>query len=406
MLKGESGRTGAGPHILLYGQFGVGNSGNDATLLAAHEGLSKRLPDARFTVVAGAPDVVERELGLSAVAISPEGRASLLPKRIEQIADEWRRTAHARRVLRSADFFIVPGTGIFDDLNVTPIQHAFPMWRWCAQARSARVPVLFVSVGAGPVEREASRRLFAWTAALANWRSFRDQSSRAFVRDSLHVDVANDVVTPDLVFSLGLATPAPAARRTIGVGVMGYHSWRGARGGGDDIYEDYMGKLAQFCAELIAQGDAIRVLLGDAGDLSAADDLVQRLRAQAPGAAVSVAPARDFRGICAEVVQTDAVVATRFHTVLAALMCGRPVVSIGYAVKNRNIMTAFGLGAYCQDIWDYDPQLLRAHFTALTANPNKVYAQLRTVAEKLRGEVNVHLDALEAYIKSRARQPG
>jgi 3-methyl-2-oxobutanoate hydroxymethyltransferase len=45
--------------VVLYGGFGYGNTGNDATLAITLDTLRKLMPDARFTVVAPAPDKVE-----------------------------------------------------------------------------------------------------------------------------------------------------------------------------------------------------------------------------------------------------------------------------------------------------------------------------------------------------------
>src|SRR5690348_17069242 len=58
-----------GPHILLYGGFGIGNTGNDATLEVTLAGLRNRLPGAHFTVVATDPAVVKANFGVPAVAI-------------------------------------------------------------------------------------------------------------------------------------------------------------------------------------------------------------------------------------------------------------------------------------------------------------------------------------------------
>ncbi|MBI1360387.1 MAG: dTDP-4-dehydrorhamnose 3,5-epimerase [Alphaproteobacteria bacterium] len=395
--------AGAGPHIVLYGGFGIGNTGNDATLEVALAELKKRLPAARFTVAASMPGVVERDFGAPAVAIREDlQRLSRLPGPLGKMVNEFRRWSATHRLMRSVDYLVVPGTGVFDDLLVTTMQHAYPMWRWCAAAKQAGAKVMFVSIGAGPVERPLNRRFFGWTAAMADHRSYRDENAKAFVRDRLGVDTSRDVVTPDLVF--GLDAPRPplrsGARRTIGIGVMDYHTWRGEKGSADDIYEAYMGKLAAFSAGLLKQGNAIHILVGDVGDAPAAADLRNRLVETAPDREgdVTIAQPGSLRDLCGEVGKTDIVVATRYHTVVSALICGRPAISLGYAEKNRAVMTDFGLGAYCQNIRDFDPGLLQRHFDELSADLEGASASLADVSTHLREAVSDHLDGVAASI--------
>jgi polysaccharide pyruvyl transferase WcaK-like protein len=186
----------------------------------------------------------------------------------------------------------------------------------------------------------------------------------------LKLDTSNDRVTPDLVFGLDVdAPPVTAGVRAVGVGVMDYHNWVHTRDS-PDLYEPYMGKLAHFGVDLLKQGVALRVLVGDAGDTGAAADFRARLLRAAPEheGAVSYAETSTLRALCAEIARTDAVVATRYHTIVAALMCGRPAVSIGYAEKNGAVMRTFGLGEYCQDIRDYDLDVLGRQFASATAD--------------------------------------
>jgi polysaccharide pyruvyl transferase WcaK-like protein len=385
--------SGRGPQILVYGLFGIGNTGNDATLEVTLAELTKCAPGARFTIVASVPERVEAEFGVECVPIRPEAQSRLrLPGPARRLASEWARWEQARALLRTADCLLVPGTGILDDFGATVMGHAYQLWRWCAAARRAGVPVKFVSVGAGPVERPWSRRLFRLAAGGADHRSYRDEGSLAFARDVLRLDTSGDRVTPDLAFGLEIdAPPLKGGVETVGVGVMDYHNWIPSDGK-PDIYEPYMRKLSQFAADLLGQGKAVKVLVGDSGDLGAAADFRERLVRGAPerAAAITQAETPTLRALCAEVAKTDAVVATRYHTIVAALMCGRPAVSIGYAEKNRSVMQTFGAGEYCQNIEDFDVELLQRQFVSATGNCVRTSRELRAVASRLQSEVRAH----------------
>jgi polysaccharide pyruvyl transferase WcaK-like protein len=113
---------------------------------------------------------------------------------------------------------------------------------------------------------------------------------------------------------------------------------------------------------------------------------------------VVVPQIRSLRELCGEIGKTDAVVATRYHTIVGALICGRPSVSIGYGSKNNAVMDAFGQGDYCQNIWDFDLDTLRNHFAAISVNREAIREQLRLVGLRLRKQVQDHLDRVTSEI--------
>jgi polysaccharide pyruvyl transferase WcaK-like protein len=67
-------------------------------------------------------------------------------------------------------------------------------------------------------------------------------------------------------------------------------------------------------------------------------------------------------------VETDVVVATRFHNVVCALKLCKPTVSIGYAEKFDDLMAEMGVGCFCQHVERLDVDLLIEQFERLTAD--------------------------------------
>lgn len=394
------------PHIVLYGLFGFGNTGNDATLKVTLDAFRKLRPNARFTVVAQEPGPVEAAHHVTSVAIRSERtKKSFLPRPLARIMAEAARWAEARAVLRSADCLMVPGTGILDDFGCTVMRHPYQMWKWCSAARQVGASVKFVSIGAGPVERAWSRRLFRWSARAADHRSYRDEESRQFVRDELGLDVGRDVVTPDLVFGLDVAVPAlrEGPVRTVGIGVMDYHTWRGAKDAEDDVYPTYMSKLADFCTELLERGLSLHLLVGEPGDEPAVTDLRNRLLERSPqtAGAITVASIQTLQDLCVEIGKTDMVVATRYHNIVSAMICGRPAISIGYAAKNRAVMSEFGLKEYCQNIWDFDLATLRRQFETLASDHHAKAKGMQDLSARLKARVRAHLGAIIAGLSPR-----
>lgn len=374
-------------HLVLYGHFGVGNIGNDSTLEAALHNIRRYQPTATITCVCSGPQVVAQRFGILTLPIDigedrnlrlatgqAPGKMKRLATRAMDEIDFW---LNRTRWLRRVDQFIIAGTGALDDMAVRPWNMPYDLFKWCRAAKVAGVPVVFLSVGAGPIQHPVSRRLMLNALRTASYRSYRDQASLAYLQ-GIGVNTAHDVVYPDLVFSLPVTpkapTPTPSfltptARPTVGLGVIGYYGWRHEQQIGEPLYQEYLRKLKQFVHWLLDGGYSIRILTGDyPTDQRPADDLLAYVRAE--GATtwqtrITVEPMADVTALLQQIAQTEIVVASRFHNVLSALMLERPVISLGYHVKNDALMAEMGLAAYCQHIEHFTVEQLIQQFCTL-----------------------------------------
>lgn len=396
------GRSSSAPRsIALFGLFGSGNTGNDASLEAMLALLGRTRPDARLLCVCGEPQRVGPEFAVPAVPMNVDGgRGRLLRK----AANFW----HALRQMGGRDLLIVPGTGALDDFGTGPAGLPLTLFTWCLAARLRGAAVAFVSIGAGPIHNPLSRWLMKSAVRMGAYRSYRDEGSKAFLQ-GLGVDVAADAVYPDLAFFLPASGAAPRQRTAgapldVGIGVMTYRGWDNDRTAGAAIYDAYLGKLTAFVAWLLEGGHRVRLLMGDGTDQRAGEDLLRGVRARLPapsGDRIEARPSRTLHHLMAEIAKTDVVVATRFHSVIAALMLGRPVISIGYAQKNDELMADAGLGGFCQGIETLDFDGLIRQFTDLAAGLAHWQQRIADVPSRYR----MRLRQQEAALASRLLSP-
>ncbi len=375
------------PHgaLALFGLFGGGNLGNEASLGTALAEIHARSPGMRCVLISDPPDAEAALTGFDACLphdALPVPRAlwSLLPSRLQppvRAALQWLteplRYWRTRRQVRTFDRLLVPGTGIADDYGVEPLDVPHHIARWCRAARDAGVPVWFLSIGAGPVSHPLSRRFFREALASASYRSYREQSSHDFARE-LGIEVSGDPVLPDLVFGPEPTdTRAPQwPPRVIGLGVMGYFGWHATHEEGQAIYATYLDKLVRLATALLRADYELRLLIGNrGGDRRVVRDLTARVAAAAPELSSRLlAPViNSYHDVLTQAAASDLVIATRFHNVLKALRLGRPVISIGYASKNDNLMRAMGLGQYCHGVEDFDPERVLQQVRELAALP-------------------------------------
>jgi polysaccharide pyruvyl transferase WcaK-like protein len=359
--------------ICIFGDFGSGNLGNEGSLEAMVAFLKQVQPGAELVCLCRRPESVMSQHGIAALpyAAPRSGRRSI-PAKLKALIHDFRLVFQGTRGI---DLLIVPGTGLLDDFGDRPYGMPLTAFWVCLFARLRGANICFVSIGAGPIENRLSRRLMKSAAAMAHYRSYRDLQSKEFIK-GLGIDVNDDEVYPDIAFKLKVPQEkeshgAGLRPLTVGVGMMTYRGWRMDPVRGQDIYAAYLQKMTVFVLWLLDSGYRVRVLMGENSDERAISDLSRGVRLARPnlaGDAIAAEPASSLTELMAQIIQTDIVVATRFHNVVSALKAGRPAASLGYAAKNAALLSEMGLSEFCQHVETFDVEVLKAQVTKLIQN--------------------------------------
>jgi polysaccharide pyruvyl transferase WcaK-like protein len=388
------------PGIAVFGLFGCGNLGNDGSLEAMLLFLREKRPDARLFCICKVPEVVADTFEINTIPIRSaraDGIGRVVDRIFLKIPCKILDIIHALRYIRKAGIMIVPGTGILDDFGERPTGMPFDVFNWCLAARLMGTRIAFVSIGVGPIQNRLSRWLMTSAARMADYRSYRDTASRTFM-ESVGFDTSRDAMYPDLAFQLPVPQSAdaePSRQLTVGVGVMDYRGWYAFDGRGQEIFDSYVAKMAMFITHLLSKGYNVRLLTGDEGDVPAMEAVLAAL-GEADTQRLSSEPVHSLHDVFNQVARTDLVVATRFHNVVAALMAGKPVISLGYAAKNDLLLGEMGLGEYCQRIDSFDVGVLVEQFSRLAENREE-YS--RTIGCRV-GEFRKSLELQDEYLLS------
>ena len=373
--------------IAVFGGFGIGNFGNDASAEAVLSYLAEHHPTAEVTCVCTNPSGLRERMRVNAIT------TAMRPKGIWRIADTlllrqpsaWTNLVRSILVMGRFDILLVAGTGVFDDFRDTPLGWPSRLLRWCLAARVRGARVAFLSVGAGPILNPVSRWLFKASAMSAQHRSYRDADSREYMR-KLGVDESKSLVLPDLAFLLSAPASlvrAPDAPLTIGVGMMNYRGWRDSSA----VFDSYIDLHARLLDWIAAKGFKTRILIGQTPtDLVAVRALESRL-----GRSL-MSPEEEkmnsFHDAMAAAAATDIVVASRYHVQIAALKMRRPLVSLSYGPKNDALLADAGLGAFTQDVHAVDFDKLVGQIERLVAERARfsaiVDARVSAMENKLR----------------------
>jgi polysaccharide pyruvyl transferase WcaK-like protein len=358
--------------IAFFGLYGAGNLGNDAALTSAI-GVIRRLdPQAELVCASFHPEAVRSTYGIEAVPIHMSGplpdtpRGSRLLRAVQRPLYEIARWISVYRFIRRTDLVIVPGTGILDDFGENPRRMPYHLFRWSLGAKLARTTFAFVSVGAGPIQHPVNRFLMKNAVRLSGYCSYRDDISRSYMAE-IGASAADTPVTPDLVF--GFPRPDHAAARadrpTVGLGVMAYQGWANDPVSGESIFASYVENMSAIACRILDKGYSVRVLIGETSDERAVHALVANVQKRRNGKAFEdglvAEPILSMTDLLTQIGRTDAVIATRYHNVIGALMMGRPVVSLGYASRFDEAMRNVGLEKYCHHAEHVVPQTVLDH---------------------------------------------
>lgn len=355
-------------HLILYGHFGSGNIGNDSSLEAMVYNIQKYRSSSSITCVCTGPEKVAADYGVKTLPID----ASDLRKNIRsnsrllrviirvynRIVDEIIFWIQRPQWFKTVEQFIVVGTGAVDDMAIRwPWNAPYDLYKWCKAAKMGGAKVVFLSVGVGPILNRASKFLMLKALHMADYRSYRELAAVDYLH-SVNFNTTNDVVYPDLVFSLparytDFHKQKSNPPKTIGVGLINYLGWRHDPLTGKTVYQNYFSKIKGFIVWLLINGYTVRLIYGDTTDQRPIDELLDLIPSNIDDEQrkrINVDQITNVEELFKQISQVDILVASRFHNVLSALMLEQPVISIGYHRKNIDLMTEMGLARYCQNI--------------------------------------------------------
>jgi polysaccharide pyruvyl transferase WcaK-like protein len=401
--------------IVLFGQFGCGNTGNDGSLKAMADLLRDARPDAEIVCACPNPAIVEADLGIPAIATSRPaltGRiGALVDRMLFRLPGRVVRLMDPIRQLRKADLMLVPGTGFLDDFQEVPRGWPLMILRWSLAARLVGARLAFVGIGAGPIRHPMSRFFMTMAARLCHFRSYRDTPSRDFMAE-LGIGRGTDQVCPDVAFALA---PPPDRLRpvrsslAVGVGVMSYSGWVNRNPDSEEIYDLYISKIVSFVGWLLEKGHDVRLLTGDIMDQRAVWHALERLQATvAPelSAALVVEPTTTLIELMRQIALTDIVVASRFHNIVCAIKLRRPLISLGYAEKNEALLRQIGLYGFSQHIEHFDPELLKDQFLRASAERVEIADRMAVATTNYTQRLVAQRDAVLELLPSRPEHEG
>jgi polysaccharide pyruvyl transferase WcaK-like protein len=392
--------------VTMVGHFGAGNIGNECTLQASIEQISRLLPQAALQCACTIPQDVAERHRIPAYAWNRTVKIPATVGADKEIGSRRRQSVFVRlldelgtyavclRTLWRSDILVICGTNVVSDFMTGPKGWPYDLFKWSALAALFRVKVVFIGVGVGPIYHTVSRWLIKQSFGFAAYRSYRDEISRGWAK-KIGVNTNSDVVCPDLVFGLSLQGLKPIGVRTgtkplIGVGLKDYQVDFKAD------YQSYIDTMVTYVGWLLEMGYDVRLLVGDLRyDVHVIQDVLAGVKHRFPEGhdRILADPALTTDDLIGQIEETEAVVSPRFHNLVLGLMLNKPVIALSDQHKLDTLMGAFELSKYCLSLDNLSVNDLKSSLLEALADRLRLKAEIRTKVAAFRL-------AVEAQFKS------
>jgi polysaccharide pyruvyl transferase WcaK-like protein len=308
--------------------------------------------------------------------------ATLLWSGPKLIYEEFVHVVRVYRLMRDVDLLIVSGGGQLDDYWGGPWGHPYALFRWGVIAKTTGSKYIFLSVGTCALESALSRFFIRQALGLANYRSYRDKTSKKLLEDI--VSTRSDPVYPDLAFSYISRTKlhkhgARVDGKVVGISPIAYLSQHGWPKSDIRVYENYFNTLVAFILVLIQRNYSIMLFSTDGSDRKIVSDIVSTLKENHKldvSGIVSQPHTRTPEELFDQLSNVNYVVASRLHGILLSNLCCLPVMAISYDRKVDTYMADVGFQDYCLDIHGIEIDSLLRTFESLTTKSELIAARL------------------------------
>ncbi len=292
---------------------------------------------------------------------------------------------------------IFAGSHQLNDFVGGPWHYPYTVLKWALLARNAGAKVVFLSLGAGPIDTWLGRSFIRRALKLSSYRSYRDETSKQVV-DTLHVFETNKVV-PDLAFSLDSPLMSKEAARSVGpvVGINPLPLYTDYWYLTDEKkYQTYIGKLAAFADWLVGRGCVVHFIPTQLKvDPAVIDDVRRRMTSNGKPEydKLIVQPTiHSLDDLLSALSELDIMVATRYHGILLSLALHKPVMAIAYHDKSRDLMNWLGQGDYVMKGETFSVDDLTDRFPVLEKESESIASALRQQTPDFQSSVQAQYD--------------
>lgn len=305
-------------NIVISGNYGAGNFGDELILEGLLQTLHNITKDAKITVLSNTPKETAKKYEVNSLYKFPAGIRSLINY---FFTGKFFRTLNA---VRKCDYFVMGGGGLFD----TSKKRSILIWEM--QARFAyllKKPVIMYGQSIGEIKDDYFGKIIRKLFRKAHFVAMRDEFSKNELKKYLK---GKKIYTmPDLVFNI------PQSLKSDGEAINKQNQVLFAlRDLGDSVLDGKILELIKYFQEK-EFADVIFVPFQEGSDEQYGKKLTNTTK---------LIPHQESRKDMEKLYnESRMLVGMRLHSVLFAIRMGLPFIAISYSPKVKNILDSLGL---------------------------------------------------------------
>ena len=390
--------------IILFGNFGTRNWGNEGTLEATIQNIRDNTDKRSLVCICTDPEDARIRYGIDTyparvpytIIFKNTNNIFIkgLRKLILALPISVIHLIKGASIMLSSTTMVVPGTGLLNDFGTGPFGIPYLILKWCFLAKLCGVKVAFLCNGAGPLREKLSKTFIIKALRLADYRSYRSEWDRQFLKE-LGLDTDRDHVLPDLAFGLKKKVFSKNEKgktsRVVGLGLMDYYGKYGVAKGNESVYRNYLKTMFNFVEWCLSRGFKVRILIGDSTyDTSVRQEFVETIMEKIDrkylGNIINE-EVKDLEDLLLQINGSEIIVSPRFHNIIFGLMLNKPVLSLSYHDKFESLMESFDIYDYSIDLEELDLKILIDKFELLDRDKAHVIEKAETVKEECREKI-------------------
>jgi polysaccharide pyruvyl transferase WcaK-like protein len=443
------------PTIGIFGHYGNTNLGDEAIIAAILGNLRTRLPNATFYAFSRDPVDTESRHGVPSFAVrrsfekasstlddagrprdvgddqtdeiaeqSLPGMVRTLAKKVPGLravvrlcrsfwallfasGPELRFCVRSARILEDVDLLIITGSNQFLDNFGGPSGYPYTLLKWAILARLTRTKLIFVSVGAGPLDAKLSKLFIRLALSFSSYTSFRDEQSMRLIESIGFKD--SRLVFPDLAHSLDfdfppgretVVSPAPGSKARIGINPMPMYDSRYWCEADSSRYFRYVDELAKAASRLMREKYPVFFFGTQTKDENVIADIVKRLDSDVSAefeVSTQWKRSQTVEELMRNIAEADLIIATRFHGAVLSLHAVRGVVAICYYRKTNDVMGEMGQRDYAIDFDRLDSDDLVERVKTLEPKLEKATEEIRRKNDEYRRSLDQQYSAIVEF---------
>lgn len=354
--------------IIICGNFGAGNLGDDAILAGIQNLLKSSFTKPEVSFMSG-----DLESNKNAIYFFPAGFKSLL--KFYLTINGW------KSILKmwNSDLIIFGGGGLFNDDERQSI------WIWFIQFLGfyiLRKKIIIIGQSVGPIKYDISKKIVKFVFGKAKFISVRDQNSVKLLNE---LNIRNAHNFSDAAFALSYGF-----KRNINISdeiLLTFREWNY----NDQFKTEYFKFLKK-----VSQNQPLSFIPfqnGKNNDLNAFNKYLNNFKGNIT---IKSLEPEDFNQAIEIIGRGKLVIGMRLHSIIFAIITNTPFIAISYSKKVSDFLSSIGMSKYCIDVKNFNHH----HVLNLVDEIKNDSAEIKLKLEKIKLNQTYLFFENEKYLKS------